>query len=101
MNELNWILDLSPLPLLALALVAIGRMLKVVNWHPDKLIPLTLPVLGAVLWVLLSEAVPIAWAEKLKHAWVAYAMLGLVAGTAAVWGNQVWRQAITKKEDAQ
>lgn len=98
MEEIDKLLELSPLLLLALALNVVGLMLKSVNWHPDRLIPLTLPVLGAVIWPFLAEAAPVSWVEKLDRPWLIYGLFGLVAGAICVWGHQAVRQMFGWKD---
>jgi hypothetical protein len=99
MNEIKSVLEFGPLVLLTVALNVLGLLLKRIDWHPDKLIPITLPIVGAVVWIFLGESAPVSWIKSAQHPHVVYALVGFVAGGLAVWGNQVLRQVTSAKSE--
>lgn len=99
MNELNGILEFSPLVLLVVALNCLGLLLKRVNWHPDRLIPMTLPFVGAAIWGMIGDAAPVSWISSAKHPEIVNMLVGFVAGSVSVWGNQAVRQLVTKEPE--
>jgi hypothetical protein len=100
MNEIKTVIEQGgPLVLAIVALNIIGKMLKTFDWHPDKLIPITLPILGAVIWLFIGDMMPISWITSAEHPQVVHAMIGLTCGAFAVWGNQVLRQVTSAKSE--
>lgn len=89
MNEILDILKWTPPLLLVLALNIFGRGLKSADVIPNRLIPLILPAVGAVVYTGLGAAVPLPYIALLKHPWIAYAVIGFIAGGVAVWGHQL------------
>lgn len=89
MEAITDVLKWSPPVLLVLALNILGMGLKNLTPISNKFIPLLLPLVGAVVYTGLGEAVPLPYIAKLSHPWIVYSIIGFIAGGVAVWGHQL------------
>jgi hypothetical protein len=82
-NQFNEVLVASSPLLIAVAMTVFGRVLKMIPWFPDTLIPLGLSLSGSVGYMGLE-----GWTYR-------NGILGFViGGMAAVGANQIWRQLV-------
>lgn len=95
MNEFTDLLQSSPPVALALALNVVGLALKkapVPNW----IIPLVLPVLGALLYPFIAEAGKVNF--ECRNPDVLLGVHGAMIGAGSVGINQMLRQFLGRKE---
>ena len=98
-EELNILTKLTPVPLLVIGLNVIGLGLKKLPVIPNWLIPIALPVIGAIVYPFIGSMVPVPGIERLDYPCVFYGLIGLVCGGIAVWGHQVVTQWGNRNND--
>ena len=99
MNEITDILKLSPPLLLVVALGCLGKVIKCIPKVPNWIIPIVLPIVGAILYRSIGTAFPLPWIAEVHSPGVVYAVMGFVLGSAAVGFHQAWQQWIGRNDD--
>lgn len=94
--DITALFGLTPPVLLMLVLNLFGLALKRVPAVPDWLIPLLLPVMGAIIHPFVGDYSDLVKAARFP--WVYMALYGFGIGWAAVGANQALRQFLGRNE---
>jgi hypothetical protein len=93
MNDLiSFITNAAPSVILVLTLNGFGLAIKKVPYVPDWLIPLILPVAGALIYPFVGEYSPVVLKAQIPT--LLMGLYGFGLGWVAVGANQFWRQMI-------
>jgi hypothetical protein len=89
-TDLSFIINAAPPVILVISLNGLGWALRMTPKVPNWLIPLFLPVVGAVVWPQIGDYSPVIL--KAKMPWLLMSLYGFGLGWIAVGANQFVRQ---------
>lgn len=91
--DIKELINLSPPAGLLLFLFVFGVVLKKAAFFHNRFIPVTQVVLGAVVYPLLSNSIPVGY----YHPLATQIFLGALIGSGTVAGHQVIKQFLAKR----
>ena len=97
LNSLEMLKTVGPMGMLALFLLAMGRVAKALPFLGNKYIPVVVILLGMGIYPFIAESGSIAW--DVPHIGLYNALVGAVIGTAAItFYDKLIKKWVEKKD---